>query len=372
MLRVNQNNNVRMSQVALLIVITLAGSKFINIPTVIAKETGRDGWITLIFLFVLDIIQLVALLFANKLNKNRLFIDEILTVNFGKIITKVIFAVYFVFFMVRILDLATVASDVFSTTLTLETNWLGFVIPLLVFLVYAVIKGFRPLARTVEIIAVPIILSAVFMIALSVPAADLTEIKPILADGITPVLSSVPKFTFWFADSLFIMFLLGRINSSEHSFIAPLTALVSGAALTVLLYVVFYSLFGELAENHTGAMEKVSQFNAVLTSNGRLDWLTLIFWMLSLFIKLALMSFCAIRAFDGVFFKEGKSPSVVGVIAFAVIVIVTPLLTPLSSLINRVFSSLPIALVMAVFQYALPIVLPFLILNANRRERLVA
>lgn len=68
-------------------------------------------------------------------------------------------------------------------------------------------------------------------------------------------------------------------------FRSPITAFLIGAVITILLYVVFYALFGDIAWLQDSAMPKVSQFNTTLTSNGRLDWLTVVIWLAAIFIK---------------------------------------------------------------------------------------
>lgn len=174
---------------------------------------------------------------------------------------------------------------VFSATLTLRTNWPGFALPLIALSVFVVILGFRSLARVAEFIAGWVFFAAVAMLLFSLSKTDFTELLPILANGFTPVGTGALNHTFFFTDSLFIIFLLSRIKKERKMFRSPITAFLIGAVITILLYVVFYALFGDIAWLQDSAMPKVSQFNTTLTSNGRLDWLTVVIWLAAIFIN---------------------------------------------------------------------------------------
>ncbi len=363
---IQNKNGVKISQIALMLLLISEGSKVINLPSYVARETGRDGWLAYLILFALDAIVLIALLFSVKNNSHKLPAEALLRHSLGLVPTKILMALYFVFFTVRILDLSVTASDLFSSTLTLQTNWLGFIIPILCYVCFSARKGVKVIARVSDILGLYVILAGVAMTALSLTQVDFSELAPVLNDGFSPVIKSLPRLSFWFADSLFILFLIKDVKPEKHLFRAPLLAFSIGSVMVILLYIVFYCIFGELAQNHNGAIAKIAQFNSALIFKGRLDWLTLIFWMLSVFIKLALMTYCCLSSFDALFnIKTHSSPSVLSTVVFSALMLALPLLTPVSSLIKNLVSS-PFVIVPAItIEYLTPALMPWMTKRAS-------
>lgn len=367
MIKSNNKNTVRITQLALMLLLILEGGKFINLPSYVARENGRDGWLTFILLFALDAAVLVSLLLSIKNNPDRLSVETIFKHSLGVVTTKLLLALYFAFFLLRILDLCIAASELFSATLTLQTNWLGFILPVLCYVIFSAKKGIKTVARVSDILGLYIILASVAMTVLSLAQVDFTELAPVLEEGFGNILFSLPRLCFWFADSLFIMFLMKDISPEKKLLKAPITAFLIGSIIITMLYVVFYCIFGGLAQHHHGAIAKVAQFNSALIFKGRLDWLTLIFWTLSVFIKLALMTYCCLTSFDALFgLKPKNSPSLPAIILFSAILIVVPVLTPLSSFARNLFSS-PLAYVpLIIIEYVVPFLMPLLTKKAYR------
>lgn len=365
----NNKNLIKISQIALMLLLILEGSKVINLPSYVARESGRDGWLTYVILLAMDAAVLVALLLTVKKNTLGLPMETILSRSVGKPVTKIILALYFAFFTIRILDLCITASDLFSSTLTLQTNWLGFIVPILFYVFFSARKGVRTIARVSDILGLYVILAAVAMTALSLTQADFSELAPVLIDGISPVIESIPKLCFWFADSIFILFLLKDVKPEKNVIRTPLIAFAVGSLIVVLLYVVFFCIFGNLAQHHNGAIAKIAQFNSAFIFKGRLDWLTLIFWTLSVFIKLALMTYCALYAFDALFgIKPEKSPSLPSMLVFSAIMTVLPVLTPMSAFAKNLMAS-PFAIVPAmIIEYLIPLLMPSFTKKAGEKE----
>lgn len=62
----NNKNLIKISQIALMLLLILEGSKVINLPSYVARESGRDGWLTYVILLAMDAAVLVALLLTVK------------------------------------------------------------------------------------------------------------------------------------------------------------------------------------------------------------------------------------------------------------------------------------------------------------------
>ncbi|MEG1711108.1 MAG: GerAB/ArcD/ProY family transporter [Clostridia bacterium] len=369
MQKIINKNEIKITQIAMIIVVIMAGSKFLNVLTLIAAEAKQDGWLTLLLIYAVDYIALFCMLYAIKINTKGLSLYEVLKSTIGIVATKIIFAMFFAYYMFRIMGLMTSVLNVFSATLTLKTNWLGFAIPIAIYIIVATKLGIKATARITELLGGAIILAAVLMITLSIKQTDLTELKPVLVNGFTPVFKAINDHTFWFADSLFIVFMIENVKGKKSFYLVPTVAFIVGVVMTIGLYAVFYGIFGPITWMIDGAIDKVSQFNVQLTSNGRLDWLALVFWLLSVFIKLAIMSFCAFKSFDSIFIKSTKSPSIVAITVYCALIVILPILFPMEACIRFLFRNGAGKYAALILQYLVPFLLPFLTKYATKKSK---
>ena len=359
--------SVKPSQIGLIMLTVITGSKFLSVPASVAAFAGRDGWLSMIILFALDLLVLVCLLWSVRLNTNDKNLNDILENCLSPVGARIIYALLFLFSTIRQLDLMSATQKVFSATLTLRTNWPGFALPLIALSVFVVILGFRSLARVAEFIAGWVFFAAVAMLLFSLSKTDFTELLPILANGFTPVGTGALNHTFFFTDSLFIIFLLSRIKKERKMFRSPITAFLIGAVITILLYVVFYALFGDIAWLQDSAMPKVSQFNTTLTSNGRLDWLTVVIWLAAIFIKIILFFFCSVYSIAGFFRCKENQLHPLFLVFYSLLLLMLPLLLPVEAFTNDFFVLGAGKFILWIVQYLLPFSLPVFTFLSNKK-----
>lgn len=48
-----EKNQVGINQLALMYLLSIAGGKFLNLPSILAKDVGHDSWLTLLLGFYL-------------------------------------------------------------------------------------------------------------------------------------------------------------------------------------------------------------------------------------------------------------------------------------------------------------------------------
>ena len=91
---------LRSRQVCLFFIAFLPITKFFILPSILAKNSNEDMWLSALASTIFDIATLSAVLFTCKKTKTDFY--GLLKLNFGKVIAKIIMALYFVFFMLKI------------------------------------------------------------------------------------------------------------------------------------------------------------------------------------------------------------------------------------------------------------------------------
>ncbi len=358
-------NNVKMSQLALLLLILLPGGKYISLPVILASQVGRDSWVVVLMLLLLDIVALCFLLWAVSNNVNRYNFVQILDKSIGRVGRVIILIVMFAWLALRMVTLATSMYNIFYVAFGIKANWLGFILPLVAVMMFLVSRGFMCIARLNQILAPLILLAVLSIIVYPLLTVDKSNLLPILSNGMGEVIENLMGNNFWFADYFFIYFVLGDIKLGSGGCKAVVVAFACGALLCVAMNGVFIALYGALAPYTDLAMSKVSQYALSLSSSGRLDWLSLSVWTLSVFIKLAVLAY---SLYVCVIFIFGISSTKLHAVPTAIILLLmfVPLLVPPEQLLSGGIRLLAYPLI--VVQYLLPLSMPLLmrIVNANK------
>ena len=350
-------NRVKLDQLALLYLLLIMGGKFISLPSLLAGDVGHDSWLSMIFCFLWDGICLCFLLWAIKLNsKANLDISQILNKSVTKVVSKIVFVIFFVIFMLRTNILLASCYETFSLTFDVSTNWIVYVIPVAILSFFAIEKGFNAVARTSEVLFGLILLSVIALLVSPFIEVNFSEILPIGEAGWGKILGTSYLRSFWFSDYVFMFFVMDGVKTKKHVFAPVLVCFGIGAALTVMLNIIFVSLFGSYAPDFNMAMSKIGAFVAN-SSDGRWDWITLAVWLLSVFIKVIVFIFCAYKCIEKTLNKNFAKVNLFAAL-FIVAILMLPMFVSTEQLISTVilWGLIPFTLV----QYLLPLFMPLL------------
>ena len=163
---------VKISQLALILLIVIPGGKYLSLPSYMYSISGRDSWLSFLLLFVLDFVCFLFTLWAINLNRRGLSLNEILTQTLSPVGSKIIFAVFTVFFLLRVTVLLLGCVDLFSSTFVINTNWLAYIIPIALLVAVSLVQGVRNVARLTEMLFVFVMLALLIYIAVTGDASQ--------------------------------------------------------------------------------------------------------------------------------------------------------------------------------------------------------
>lgn len=201
------------------------------------------------------------------------------------------------FFLLRVTVLLLGCVDLFSSTFVINTNWLAYIIPIALLVAVSLVQGVRNVARLTEMLFVFVMLALLSIIFLSLRSADFSNLRPFLDEGFKPVLEGSLDGSFWFADSVFLLFFLEKVEAAEKK--GQCAAVRYAAYRHTRDYGSCRSVRGAVRQRfgyQRHCDNKGFAFNISNNSYGRLDWLSISIWMCSIFIKIIVLSFCAYSA----------------------------------------------------------------------------
>ncbi len=355
---------VKQNQLFRLILVILPGSKYLSVPADMFRIAWQDSWLAVTGLLLVDFVCFACLVRAIAQNRKGLNFNEILEKTLTKFGAKIVYLLLLAFFLLRFTGLLLDFMELMQTTLTIKTNWVAFVIPILLICAYPVFRGFNNIARTNELIAVFVILSGLGTIVFSMKAIDFRNLAPMLEYGVKPVFTAMEKYTFWFSDSLFLLFLTDKVKKEKHFQRKMNCGFLLAASLVVVMTLAFLGIYGNTAWLHTGVIAKVSQFNVDVTTNGRLDWLSLLVWLSSVVVKCMVFLYCMVECLKGLTGKKGV-PWVCGfLVCIGLCLLLLPLYVPIENFLSWRIRKWKIFWLV---EYLLPLSMPFLVAKANKK-----
>ena len=292
-------DRVTVGQLSLMLMLVIAGGKFLGLPGILAREVGHDSWLVLCVGFAADAVCLCFLLWAIKLNSSaRLSFDNVLNVTLGKVVSKAVMTLLFVVYMSRSVMLLSSAYKMFAVTFDVNTNWIFFALPVVALAAFTLTRGFTALARVSQLLFVLITLSVLAMLANPLYQVKWGSLLPIAECGADKIFDTAVRQSYWFSDYIFIYFVIDKVRMKKHVFLPMLSVFVAGAAITVLMNIIFVTLYGSFAPNFELAMSKIGVFSIGGNEAGRWDWLTLSLWVMSVILKIILFIFCSYKSLE--------------------------------------------------------------------------
>lgn len=361
------NNKVKISQLSLLLLTIVPGGKYLSLPSILAQQVGRDSWIVVGVLLLFDVVCLSFLLWAINNNVNMRTFPQILYNSIGKVLATIVFVIMWIWIAVRMITLIVSIYKLFTVAFSIKTNWLGFIIPLIIFMLFLITRGFRNIARLNEIFAALVVLGILSIIIAPLTTVDKSNLLPILSQDSGNIWKAIFANNFWFSDYAFLYFVLGDIVVKKRLFSPILASFGGSSVLTVLMNMLFITLYGSLASQKDIAMSKVSQFSLVVASSGRIDWLSLTVWTVSIFVKLTVLAFCLYKCTEFIF--QSKKPTFSFVHALPIVILsFVPMFVGTDHILEwtiKIFNYPFIAV-----KYVLPLLMPLLVTIANNNIKL--
>lgn len=356
------NNDIKAKQISILLLLVVPGGKFLSLPSMLAKEAGRDAWLAVLLLFLVDFLCLAFVLWGINRNKSNMTFMEILSRTITKVGAKIVIFMLFIFYVLRLVGLAMPTFELFTITFSTKINWLAFVLVLSILTVFCASLGLNALARFSQVMAVLVCLALASIIVFPMLQLKVNNLLPVLEDGFGPVGKSMWDYHLWFSDYFFIYLIMDKIKDRKGLFTNNLIMFSVGVLLTLAMNILFTSHFGELGEFTNLGLSKLSQFSIGMSSNGRTDWLSLSVWILSIFIKLTLLTFSAYRCLH--FVIGAKKPFIIWLSLPIVAFYLMPLFVATDDFFN--FASTYLGIPYLLIQYVLPLLLPFLVAVAHK------
>ena len=202
-----------------------------------ASEAKNDSWISILIAIVLSIPVIFIYARILSLFPGKDFFD-ILTVVFGKWIGNFFCIIYtWYFFHLGTLVLRNFG-DFMNTLAFPETPSIVSILFINVLCILSAKYGIEVLGRSSKVLLIICVIVLLIIQALSIPQSHFNYIKPILGNGLLPVLKGAfSAFTFPFAESIVFLGVFSSLKKKNSSYKILFSALLIGGVIISIVQI---------------------------------------------------------------------------------------------------------------------------------------
>ncbi len=354
-------------QASLMFFAVTIASKLLALPALIAQVAFNDLCWVFLFSFVIDGIFFLIFMSLIKTNPNLTF-RELLEKSLGKTACKIMFLLFGLYFILKAIIIAEESYVFFNETIYLEIDKFLYAFILILLVIYTSTLHLRTYGRLLEILIYIILFSLGLSLIISLTDVDLTNLLPIMANGVQPVFMAMIKHGFWFGDFMIFYYLLGNIKIEKKSTKSIFISWITASLVVMLFVVLFYGIFGRTASIHIESISEIAEYTPKLSVETRFNWIVTFIYPFLIYYIICLYCYFGHNSFSYLF--NAKQKHTYWISALVIILILIVLLISnityekLYNFITDWFNY-----ILLFVQYFIPLFIPLIFLLFNKKRR---
>lgn len=350
-----------------IILLNFTAIKMMLLPSLCTANIGGSSFIFVLMMFVFEIVILAMLLHVAK-STNQTFFETVQDI-FGKVIGKIIVAIYFIYFLINTFAVIESLYLYLSEHLYSRYEWIQYIIPLFLMIFFVSTTRLDGMTRTIQFL-VPFTILCIFLsVFLGAINCDFTNCLPLFEKGADKGLN-IFNYSYWFGDGLIMMLYFGRVDNKKSTNTIILWAFIISLVIT-FFYLIFYCIYEADTINNKEAITDVLKVLPQNSDVGSVNWVITVLW------HAVLLSYICLNAFTTRMFFEGLVPiknpkisiSIVLALIFAGLLVINFDMVKLLTFLVIYTKYFAIAC-----QYILPVIITigFAIKNRRKHEKVYA
>ena len=356
--------SVLLRQVIFMLILSMCTLKVLFLPSLLAKDIGRDLYFYIFFMMMLDFVVLIILFFVSYKNPSLNFYDIIVKC-FGKVVAKIILACLFVFFVLKCWASFQTNFVYLNDNLYTTLNWVVFSIPILIVALFVARFGITSFARVIEITMPIITVGLLISLVVGLFRADFSNLLPFMEKGIFYNIPTIFRYSFWFGDYLIFAIFMGNTKEEDKPKLKTFLGVFIAIIIICFFIASFYSVYSYNSVCHSNAISDMLQVLPTTSDIGSFDWILVLMWDTTLFLYLSLYIFGGLYCLKFIF---GDRFEIVQIIVILSLIFLPNALTNFDILINIDFAKSYLMYFSIVMQYILPLIILLFSFKIKRRK----
>lgn len=305
-----ENSKITNRQLIFFLVIIISSTAILYLPTAVYREAKQDSWISVIVVTFFGIFTAYIISTLGLMYKDQTIIQYSQRIA-GKTLGKIIGLSYFIFFMHLNTIVIREFTELISGPFFAETPELFFTIGILLPSIYAIYLGIEVLARVNEIIFPLFALIIIGIFLMSYRDMDFLKLAPVLGEGWIPIAKGTYYQTTWFGETSVLAVLIPSLNLPEKVQRSAIVSVILAGIVVLLSNLGVILVFGVQTEQLAFPFLAIARYTSLAEIFERLDFFVVFFWVLGVFVKIAIFHYCAVICFAQLFNLKDHKPIII-------------------------------------------------------------
>lgn len=313
-------------------------SKIFLLPSIMAHYAFSDMWISALCNVLLDMITLFCAVSLWKRYRGKDFYD-ILSESLGTPAAKIVYALYFFYFILKAYSPITEQKIYVERTLYESTTTVLTFLPFFVLSAYIASKKIFVLGRLADIMFMFTVAGMLLLFVLAFSNTDFAAVLPIGVNGAQKIAKGAFASFSWFSDGIYFFFLMGRVIPEKKAYVRILPCFAFAGLLVVFFMLMFYGAFSVLAPRQEFALTEIAKYSVSVNNIGRFDYVAVFFLLFTGAVSMALPLYFATECFVRFFHLKNKLWTAVAInaVMFVIIYLLAPFIDTAMRLVTGYF-----------------------------------
>lgn len=286
---------ISVRQICFIMLIYTAVSKFILYPTQLSASSGRDLLFSALINFLLQGVIIWAVSYLCSRTDKTFF--QLIEDTLGNITARIVYGLFALFFMVcTVIPLFEQEVYVHAIFYDMLPSLVVF-LPVFFFTVYVAAKDFENIGRCADICLPLFLISMLLILVMSLHEVQWDNFLPMFKQP-KKVFESSLATAFRFSEPAFLLMFMGHFKYKKGDAAKITISYIGGAVFVMTVLMIFYGIYGDLAQSRQFAISKISLFFPAIDLLGRIDFLALYVLEITMLFALALNMQLAVHCIE--------------------------------------------------------------------------
>ncbi|MBO7527366.1 MAG: GerAB/ArcD/ProY family transporter [Clostridia bacterium] len=307
------NQTISCHQVGIIASILLLTLKFTNLPALLYNINGIGGIITILIIFLFNFIFIGIIIWLKSKYKSE-SLYNILSKNIGVFFTKILYIIFFLFFISKILSLLSDSFGFIRDVADEEFTAFNFLICFVPVCLALAKSGIRNIGRTAEFFFPYIMVGLAISILLSFVPVDIWGVGTQIKGSMGGLFKSLAELSFWNGDLFALLIFIDKIEIKRSEIKRIITPFIIIGFLLVCTYCVYYSLYQQTSIFHTNMLYDIVQYAIGTSSGWHMDIFAIIVFSICILIQGGIFVLCANECLKKIFNFENDNITLTAIV----------------------------------------------------------
>ena len=271
------------------LILNFTALKMMFLPSLCSAKLGKNGFISVAFMMILEVI-IVAILLKLMSKTDKTFFEytsEIL----GKALSKIVTFVIMFYFLINAFAITQSFFQFLGENLYSKITWIEYIVPLFLMVLFVSTTELDNISRVISCFIPFLIICVAISLFLGAINCDYTNILPFFENGYKNGIE-IFDFSFWFGDALILILFFGRLDNSKNKKSILITTIIISTIIS-FFFLVFYCTYETNSLNNKEAIVDILKVLPQNSDIGNITWVVTILWEVILMVYICLYSYAS-------------------------------------------------------------------------------